>query len=198
MSVTAIVGGILGGLSALGNGISAIASKRASAREAERARGVQRDLLNAARADYLRESNSSVLSRSDAAHVLERARREMSDGGRRDRQRALVSGATAESQAQMAGARAGAYGDAVSRIGALGQRVKDNALARWQAQRTHYANTMSGMHDRMARSHAVAANNALKGIADGVSSVAENVLAGVDGSAGKEDQNVDKEDQKKV
>ena len=194
MSVTAIVGGVLGGLSALGNGISAIVSKRASAREAERARGVQRDLLNAARADYLRESNSSVLSRSDAAQVLERARREMSDGGRRDRQRALVSGATAESQAQMAGARAGAYGDAVSRIGALGQRVKDNALARWQAQRTHYANTMSGMHDRMARSHAVSANNALRGIADGVSSVAQNVLAGVGGSG----DDKDKQDQKKV
>lgn len=197
MSVTAIVGGVLGGLSALGNGVSAIVSKRASAREAERARGVQRDLLNAARADYLRESNSSVLSRSDAAQVLERARREMSDGGRRDRQRALVSGATGESQAQMAGARAGAYGDAVSRIGALGQRVKDNALARWQAQRTHYANTMSGMHDRMARSHAVAANNALKGVADAVGSVADNVLAGVGGSGDDKDKQ-DKQDQKKV
>lgn len=197
MSVTAIVGGVLGGLSLLGNGISAIVSKRASAREAERARGVQRDLLNAARADYLRESNSSVLSRSDAAQVLERARREMSDGGRRDRQRALVSGATAESQAQMAGARAGAYGDAVSRIGALGQRVKDNALARWQAQRTHYANTMSGMHDRMARSHAVSANNALKGVADAVGSVADNVLAGVGGSGDDKDKQ-DKQDQKKV
>jgi hypothetical protein len=94
----------------------------------------------------------------------------------------------------MAGARAGAYGDAVSRIGALGQRVKDNALARWQAQRTHYANTMSGMHDRMARSHAVAANNALKGVADAVGSVADNVLAGVGGSG----DDKDKQDQKKV
>lgn len=172
------ISAIIGGIGGLINGVSAIASKRASAREAERARGVQRKLLEDARGEYLRDYNTPMVNRSDVGYMLREGRKAMVDGNRADRQRALVSGASGEAVSQSVGARAGAYGDMVARVGALGQRVKDNALARWQESQRHYADVMSGMHDASARSHAVSANNALRGLGDSVVSVGDAWLKG--------------------
>lgn len=179
--------GLLSGIgSAVGNAIAAQRAKEASARETaraqaaiDRAQGVADATHNEATRAYTRDYYTPVLSRIDSADLLNRYRQAAERARRQDAAREVISGGAPEVAAARTAARATGAANTVGQIGLIGQRAKDVATARKQQADNSYSyqtgglsRTTANMATDLARSHATAANNALKGIVSAVGTMA--------------------------
>lgn len=179
--------GLLSGIgSAVGNAIAAQRAKEASARETaraqaaiDRAQGVADSMHNEATRAYTRDYYTPVLSRIDSADLLNRYRQAAERARRQDAAREVISGGAPEVAAARTAARATGAANTVGQIGLIGQRAKDVATARKQqadnsytAQTSGLSRTTASMATDLAKSHATAANNALKGIVSSVGTMA--------------------------
>lgn len=179
--------GLLSGIGgAVGNAIAAQRAKEASAREAaraqaaiDRAQGVADAMHNEATRSYLRDYYTPVLSRIDSAALMNRYRQAAERVGRQDVAREVISGGAPEVSAARTAARATGAANAIGQIAAQGQRAKDAATMRKQQADNSYSyqtgglqRTTANMATDLAKSHATAANNALKGIVSSVGTMA--------------------------
>lgn len=173
ITIAALIGG---GVSLIGNLVSQAKAKRESARQAEKAQAALDAQMQGAERDYIREYNTDALDRSDVAQVKRVAGQQAEKAAEMDAARGVVAGATPEAQAAKAAARGANYADMLSRIGAQGQRAKDIALARYDANRARNAYQASALATSLAQSHAISADNAARGAGSSATTIANTLI----------------------
>lgn len=173
ITIAALIGG---GVSLIGNLVSQAKAKRESARQAEKAQAALDAQMQGAERDYIREYNTDALDRSDVAQIKRVAGQQAEKAAEMDAARGVVAGATPEAQAAKAAARGANYADMLSRIGAQGQRAKDIALARYDANRARNAYQTSALATSLAQSHAISADNAARGAGSSATTIANTLI----------------------
>lgn len=173
ITIAALIGG---GVSLVGNLVSQAKAKRESARQAEKAQAALDAQMQGAERDYIREYNTDALDRSDVAQIKRVAGQQAEKAAEMDAARGVVAGATPEAQAAKAAARGANYADMLSRIGAQGQRAKDIALARYDANRARNAYQTSALATSLAQSHAISADNAARGAGSSATTIANTLI----------------------
>lgn len=173
ITIAALIGG---GVSLVGNLVNQAKAKRESARQAEKAQAALDAQMQGAERDYIREYNTDALDRSDVAQIKRVAGQQAEKAAEMDAARGVVAGATPEAQAAKAAARGANYADMLSRIGAQGQRAKDIALARYDANRARNAYQTSALATSLAQSHAISADNAARGAGSSATTIANPLI----------------------
>lgn len=173
ITIAALIGG---GVSLVGNLVSQARAKQESARQADKAQAALDAQMQGAERDYIREYNTDALDRSDVAQVKRVAGQQAAKAAEMDAARGVVAGATPEAQAAKAAARGANYADMLSRIGAQGQRAKDIALARYDANRARNAYQTSALANSLAQSHAISADNAARGAGSSATTIANTLI----------------------
>ena len=166
ITIAALIGG---GVSLVGNLVSQAKAKRESARQAEKAQAALDAQMQGAERDYIREYNTDALDRSDVAQIKRVAGQQAEKAAEMDAARGVVAGATPEAQAAKAAARGANYG-------AQGQRAKDIALARFDANRARNAYQTSALATSLAQSHAISADNAARGAGSSATTIANTLI----------------------
>lgn len=173
ITIAALIGG---GVSLVGNLVSQAKAKRESARQAEKAQAALDAQMQGAERDYIREYNTDALDRPDVAQIKRVAGQQAEKAAEMDAARGVVAGATPEAQAAKAAARGANYADMLSKIGAQGQRAKDIALARFDANRARNAYQTSALATSLAQSHAISADNAARGAGSSATTIANTLI----------------------
>lgn len=173
ITIAALIGG---GVGLVGNLVSQAKAKQESARQADKAQAALDAQMQGAERDYIREYNTDALDRSDVAQVKRVAGQQAAKAAEMDAARGVVAGATPEAQAAKAAARGANYADMLSKIGAQGQRAKDIALARYDANRARNAYQTSALATSLAQSHAISADNAARGVGSSATTIANTLI----------------------
>lgn len=156
--ITKMVGGAVG---------AAMANKQAKRANEELSKGQQYldDWYNAAMA-------TDILDRADSRSMLAAYREAMDENQRKYAQNAIKGGATEEAQVAYAQAANKGYADAISKISAQGQAIKDNVSQAYMQGKIGYHNALADNYMQAGKAMGQAVTQGFNAAGDALSGAA--------------------------
>lgn len=139
------------GLGLIGSIGSILAGGIGSAEENRKAREQLDNQIAENEQMFKKDYYQNVLERSDVQNLLRTYRNNLSDLVKAQRNKAVVTGATPESEAATKKVNAKAVSDAVSNIASMGQQIKDNAKSTYMANKNYLLGQKANQYANQAQ-----------------------------------------------